>query len=98
MHLGPDIGLISCGVRFDNGQMFEFLRAAKANPHTRDVPFYLILGDRQGYPQAILDGIKSAAELLGAAGFTDLSRLEKKLGKDKAYERLREVIRRHLES
>ena len=96
-HLGADIGLIACGVRFDSGRMFELLHAVKANPDTRSVPFYLILGVGKGYSQAILQGIKSAAEALGATGLTDLSRLENALGKEQAYQRLRDVIRQHLE-
>ncbi len=95
-HLAENIGLIACGVRFDNGRMFEFLHAAKAHPHTQSVPFYLLLSAGKSYSKAILHGIKSAAIVLGAAGFTDLSRLENNLGKEKTYEMLREVIRQYV--
>ena len=97
-HLDERIGFIACGVRFDDGRMFDLLQAAKANPHTRQIPFYLLLGEGTRYSKSILHGIKTAAEALGATGFTDLSRLENLLGKEQAYERLREVVRRHLES
>lgn len=96
-HLDEPIGLIACGVRFSNGRMFDFLRAVKANPNTRQVPFYLMLGEGTKYSRAILTGIRRAAEVLGSNGFTDLSRLENHLGKEQAYERLRKVIRQHLE-
>ena len=76
--------------------MFDFLRAVKANPNTRQVPFYLMLGEGTKYSRAILKGITRAAEVLGANGFTDLSRLEKNFGREQTYERLRTVIRQHL--
>lgn len=97
-HLDKNTGFIACGVRFDNGRMFDLLRAAKANPETRQIPFYLLLGEGTRYSKAILHGIKSAAKVLGSNGFTDLSKLENELGKAQAYERLREIIRQHLES
>jgi hypothetical protein len=95
-NLSGNIGLIACGVRFDNGRMFEFLNAVKAHPETRALPFYLILGAGKGYSKAILQGIKSAATVMGVTEFTDLSGLETKLGKEDAYELLRAVIRKHV--
>ena len=97
-HLDERIGLIACGVQFGDDRMFDLLLAAKENPHTRQVPFYLLVGEGAKYSPAILHGIKRAAEALGASGFTDLSRLESDLGKAQAYQRLRDVIRRHLAS
>jgi hypothetical protein len=95
-HLAEDIGLIACGVRFDSGRMFDLLDAVKAHPNTQSVPFYLLLGAGKGYPKAILNGIKSAATVRGVTEFTDLSRLETKLGKEDAYEMLRAVIRKYV--
>jgi hypothetical protein len=95
--LDADVGLIACGVRFDSGRMFELLRYAKADTRTRDVPFFLLLGSSKGYSQPILDGIRSAAKVLGASGFTDLSRLKKDIGEELAYTRLREVVRQALQ-
>ena len=90
------IGLIACGVRFSNDRLFDLLRAVKADPNTCRVPFYLILGEGSKYSEAILDGIRIAAEVLGSSGLVDLSRLEGELGKAEAYRRLREIVREHL--
>lgn len=95
-NLSADIGLIACGVRFDNGRMFEFLNAVKAHPATQALPFYLILGTEKGYSKAIMHGIKSAAALKGVTEFTDLAGLQAKLGKEDAHELLRAVIRKYV--
>lgn len=94
--LGPDIGMIACGVHFDRGAMFDFLRSAQAHPHARGLPFYLLLGEGSGHSEAVLRGIRSAARLLGATAFTDLSRLRRDLGEQAAYERLRAAVREAL--
>lgn len=95
-HLDENIGFIACGVRFDSGQMFELLKAAKANPNTEAVPFYLFLWEGKEYSDPILKGIRTAAKSLGATALSDLGRLENDLGRQKAHERLREVIRQAL--
>jgi hypothetical protein len=97
-HLGENIGVIVCGVRFDSGRMFDLLHAVRSDPHARTIPFYLIMATGKSYSKSILNGIKTAATVLGANGFTDLSELENDLGKATAHETLREVIRQHLQS
>lgn len=94
--LGPAVGVIACGVHFDRGAMFDLLRMAKANVHTSNVPFYLLLGEGSGHSEAVLQGIRSAAKLLGARGFTDLRRLRSELGDEQAYDRLRAGVREAL--
>src|SRR5687768_6318891 len=61
-HLDDDIGLIACGVRFDNGAMFDLVRLVKQQPNTKDIPIYLMAGDGVNYSKPILDGIRSAAK------------------------------------
>jgi hypothetical protein len=95
-YFAEHIGLIACGVRFSNDRLFDLLRAVKAHPNTRRVPFYLMLGEGSKYSEAILDGIRIAAEVLGSSGLVDLSRLESDLGKAEAYRTLRETVREHL--
>jgi hypothetical protein len=85
-HLTEDIGLILCGVRFDSGQMFELLEASRANPATRLVPYYLIVGKDTNYSYPILDGIRSAAKVKGISGFIHVSRLVFDLGREEAHE------------
>lgn len=91
--LDENTGVIACGVHFDSGRMFDLLRFAKANPKTQSIPFFILLGDEKGYSQSILDGIRSAAKLLGATEFTNLPMFKAQLGEQQAFERLRQVIR-----
>jgi hypothetical protein len=94
-HLDASVGLIACGVHFDSGRMFDFLRHVKESAAFRNVPFYILLGVGR-YSQPIMHGIRSAAKLMGAAGFTDLSGLREKVGGEQAYEQLRSVVRQVL--
>lgn len=94
--LGKQVGLIACGVHFDNGTMFDLLHAAKADPKTRAIPFFLLTGEAASFSKPIMTGIRTAAKLLGAAGFTDLAKLKADVGEQQAYERLRQVVREAL--
>ncbi len=96
--LTEQVGLIACGVHFDDGAMFDFLRCAKANPETRAIPFFLLIDEGAAYSNAIIEGIRLAAKLLGAAALTDLSRLKTEVGEQQAYERLRQTVRDALSS
>lgn len=96
-HFDEPIGLIACGVRFSNDRLFDLLRAVKAHPNTCHVPFYLLLGEGSMYSEAILDGIRIAAEVLGSNGLVDLSGLVSDLGKDEAFRTLREMVRERLD-
>jgi hypothetical protein len=95
IRLDDSIGLIACGVHFDSGRMFDFLRHVKNHPRYNRVPFFILLGVGR-YSQPIMHGIRSAAKLMGAAGFTDLSGLREKVGGDQAHEQLRRVVRQVL--
>lgn len=94
--LKSNIGLIACGVHFDHGNMFELLRAAKFNPTTRSVPFFLVLKENTSHSPAVIDGIRSAGELLGVDVFIDLSALGPDLDIQIRYERVRKMAREAL--
>jgi hypothetical protein len=94
--LSENIGLIACGVRFDEGRMLDFLRYVKENPKTQSIPFFCIIGAGKSFSPAVLEGIKQAVLILGANRIVDLSELRKKVGDEQAYETLREVIRKIL--
>jgi hypothetical protein len=94
--LDKDIGLIACGVRFDEGRMLDLLRYIKESPKTQSIPFFCIIGAGKSFSPAVLHGIKQAVLILGANGIIDLSELRKKLGDEQAYETLRGVIRKVL--
>jgi len=91
--LTAEIGLIACGVHFDGGMLFELLNAARSNPATRDTPFFVLLKEKKGYSQPIIDGIRSASKLLGATDFIDLLEMARELGEEGAKEVLRTGIR-----
>lgn len=97
-HLSSELGLIACGVHFDGGAMFDLLRAAKSDPSTKDVPFFVLIGQASGHSESVLSGIRTAARLLGAEGFTDLTRLQADLGQQAAYQRIRAIVRQVLAS
>lgn len=96
VQLTEQIGMIACGVHFDDGAMFDLLRAAKANSITRSVPFFLLIDEGAAYSPAIIEGIRLAAKILGAEALTDLSRLKTEVGEQQAYERLRQSVRKAL--
>jgi hypothetical protein len=73
--LSTKIGVITCGVRFFDGAVFEFLRAAKAHPETSQVPFFLLPPHGTVYSHSVVTGVRKAAELLGAQGFLSAERL-----------------------
>ena len=87
------VGLVACGVHFDSGKVFDFLRHVRENPATADLPFFILLGAGSRYSPAIVTGIKAAAKLLRVTGFTDLTRFADKIGKEAAFEALRKGIR-----
>ncbi|MDQ9172188.1 hypothetical protein Q8A64_17390 [Oxalobacteraceae bacterium R-40] len=95
-HLDDEVALIVCGVRFDQGSMFELLSAARTNPHTKWVPYYLIIGEDIKYSASILEGIYKAAAVRGVTGCIELAKLTSELGKEHTYERVRERLRQLL--
>jgi hypothetical protein len=98
--LAKDISLVTCGVHFDQGRMFDLLRLVRSRPHLHDVPFLLALGREVRYSPAILQGIETAAESLGATAFINMLELVSSMGKEEAYEDMRRTVRRllHLNS
>lgn len=96
--LSAEVGLIACGVHFDGGMLFELLNAVRANPATQATPFYVLFKAEQGYSQPIIDGVRSAAKLLGATDFIDLLNMARELGEQGAYEAIRQGIREILGS
>jgi hypothetical protein len=96
--LKADIGLIACGVHFDDGMMFELLKAARAHPITQSTPFYVLFKEERDYSGPMIDGMRSASKLLGATDFIDLLKMEQELGAEGARKairmRIREILKR----
>lgn len=91
--LDDDVRLVTCGVHFDNGRVFDLLRFVRQHPHTTDLPFFILLGAGSRYSPAIVQGIRAAAKLLKVTDFTDLTRFSDKLGASASIEALRQGIR-----
>lgn len=91
--LDDDVRLVTCGVHFDNGRVFDLLRFVRQHPHTADLPFFILLGAGSRYSPAIVQGIRTAAKLLKVTAFTDLTRFSDKLGINASIDALRQGIR-----
>lgn len=91
--LNNNIRLVTCGVHFDNGRVFDLLRFVRENPRTASLPFFILLGAGSRYSPAIIEGIRAAAKLLKVTAFTDLTRFSDKLGTSASIDALRQGIR-----
>jgi CheY-like chemotaxis protein len=69
----PDV--ILCNVRFDESRMIDLLKAAKAQPATRDTPF--VCFRLTPFSLAMRKAIEITVLALGALAFVDLSTLDK---------------------
>jgi CheY-like chemotaxis protein len=69
----PDV--ILCNVRFDESRMIDLLKAAKAQPATRDTPF--VCFRVTPFSLAMRKAIEITVLALGALAFVDLSTLDK---------------------
>lgn len=88
-----DIAVVACGLHFADGRMFDFLKHAKSNEHTRSIPFYCLKGVDGPLSRAIYQSIVIATEALGATGFIDIADLSAKLGKQQTYGIIRAALR-----
>lgn len=91
--LDNSISLILCGLRFNEGMIFDLLRHAKASPNTKPIPFYTVVEAKNIFPPSILSSIDSAAKVLGSNGTINLFDIKTKSGESNAYEHLRQLIR-----
>ncbi|HJV50084.1 MAG TPA: hypothetical protein VJ652_01400 [Noviherbaspirillum sp.] len=91
--LDGSIYAVVCGVHFDNGKVFDFLRHVRTHPVAHDTPVFILLGNSSRYSPAIVHGMRRAAEVLGVTAFTDLIHLTDKVGREQAIEVLRDGLR-----
>lgn len=92
-HLRRGLRLILCGIHFDRGRMFDFLRLAKASLETGKVPFVCVRASGLLAKPLTPRGIDLASRELGAAAYVDHAHLENTVGIEKAAERLREALK-----
>jgi CheY-like chemotaxis protein len=91
-HLKAGLKLILCGVHFDGGRMFEFLRVAKETPATASVPFVCVRAVGVLAKPLVPRGIEIAARALGAEAYVDHLHDQNTLGEDKAVRALRDRL------
>jgi CheY-like chemotaxis protein len=92
--LRHDIDLIVCGLHFDESRMFDLLRAVKADPATRDIPFLCVKAISGALDRTIYESIKISTRALGAEDFYDLSEERERLGEKLAVRQIGEYIYR----
>lgn len=84
-------------MHFGDGQVYDFLRLAKASPESKNVPFFIIdSGKDQLYPY-VLQSVEIASKALGAAAVIPITRWRRELGDERAFEAYRQAIRRELQ-
>ena len=91
--LDDSVRLVTCGVHFDNGKVFDLLRLVREQASTAHLPFFILLGADSRYSRAVVQGIRVAAKLLKVTAFTDLTRFADKLGDEASIAALRQGIR-----
>jgi CheY-like chemotaxis protein len=90
--LSENIDVILCGLHFDEGKMFDFLREVKSAPGTRSIPFLCIKSTDGVLSPAIVQSIEIASRTMGADGFVELFEWNMKFGEGQAHEKLRRLI------
>jgi DNA-binding NarL/FixJ family response regulator len=96
--LAEDIAIVLCGLHFDEGKMFDLLRYAKADPMTREIPFLCVKSTEGVLSSVIFQGIEIASRALGADGFVELVEWKMAVGDEAAYEQLRQLVDRLINS
>ena len=68
----PDLVVI--GMRFDESRMFDLVRYVRSEPRHRTTPVVCLRVNRKGIAGLKLDGVKLAAQELGADLFLDFQK------------------------
>lgn len=90
--LKKNVCMVICGVHFDECRMFDFLRIAKANSATRNIPFLCFRGLDLSIGLTIFESLHIACKALGAEDFVDLYQLKTQFGSAQADEKLKKII------
>ena len=96
--LNSQISAIICAMSFDQDRVYDLLRFAKADPETRHIPFLCIKTTDGNISPPLMLGVEIALKALGGDALIDLYDLRGHVGDDTAFEHLRRVIRRTLDT
>ena len=86
--------LLVCGCHFDEGRMFDLLRALKKDPACRGVPFLAVRCARgnTSLDDTLYESVKIAVDALGGQGFADVLWWQQQFGHAEASLRLGAVV------
>jgi len=90
--LNGSFDVITCSIHFGDAQLYDFLRYAKRNPETKDIPFVCMLGGEDGLSATLHQSIEIATQSLGAGGFINFGDLRANLGTEAALKKLRDTL------
>lgn len=90
--LSPDFDLIICGLHFENGRMYDFLKFSKAYQPTKDIPFLCVQLSGGILPYGAFKSMVTAFDVLGGDLFVQLAKWRIELGDENAFTKLLDVI------
>jgi len=90
--LGEGVGLVLCGVHFDESRMFDLLRLAKADKRFRSIPFICYRDLQSELAPPLLESLRIACTALGAEAFIDLYALKQRVGIHAADDEFRRLV------
>jgi hypothetical protein len=91
--LDEPFDVIACSVHFDNWQVYDFLRLAKAHPKAKHIPFLVIHTGKEVFSKYICQSVEIASHSLGAEAVIPLSRWHDELGVNGALKKYQDFIR-----
>lgn len=91
--LSPEFDLIICGLHFENGRMYDFLKFSKSYQPTKDIPFLCIQLTGGILPYGAFKSMVTAFDVLGGDLFVQLAKWRIELGDEEAFIKLLDVIK-----
>lgn len=91
--LSPEFDLILCGLHFENGRMYDFLKFSKAYQATKDTPFLCVQLTGGILPYGAFKSMVTAFDVLGGDLFVQMAKWRIELGDEQAFIKLQDVIK-----
>lgn len=89
--LAAPADLVVCTLDFDEGRIFDLLRYVKSMPETRGIPF-ICVNSSDVLSGALLQSVQVACEALGAQEFVQMAQWRRRLGDQRAFEKMRALL------
>ncbi len=91
--VSPEFDLILCGLHFENGRMYDFLKFSKAYQRTKNIPFLCVQLTGGILPYGAFKSMVTAFDVLGGDMFVQLAKWRIELGDEQAFTKLLDVIK-----